>query len=58
MVINITINKTLNIHKKIIHAANTYDFAVAIVTVINIAMNKTFGIHDLLKNYSCYYVFN
>ena len=26
--------------------------------VINITVNKTFGIHDLLKNYSCYNVFN
>ena len=61
MVINITINKTLNIHdsvKKIIYAASTYDFAVNIVTVINITINKTFGIHDLYKNYPCCNVFN
>ena len=33
-------------------------FDVNIVLVINITINKTFGIHDLLKNYSCYNVFN
>ena len=56
MLINITINKTRNIHdsvKKIIYAASTYDFAVnIIVMVINITINKTLGIHDLLKSYS------
>ena len=33
-------------------------FDVNIVMVINITINKTFGIYDLLKNYSCYNVFN
>ena len=28
------------------------------VMVINITINKAFSIHDLLKNYSCYNVFN
>ena len=58
MLINITINKTRNIHdsvKKIIYAASTYDFAVNIVMVINITINKTFGVHDLLKSYSRYW---
>ena len=61
MLINVTINKTLNIHdlvKKIIYAASTYDFAVNIVMVINITLNKTFNIYDLHKNYSCYNIFN
>ena len=56
MVINITINKTLNIHdfvKNIIYAGSTN-----IMTVINIDINKAFGIHDLLNNYLCYNVFN
>ena len=26
--------------------------------VTNTTINKAFGIHDLLKNYSCYNVFN
>ena len=26
--------------------------------VVNITFNKTLNIHDLLKNYSCYNVFN
>ena len=56
MVINITINKTLNVHdlvKNIIYAGSTN-----IMKVINIDINKTFGIHDLLNNYLCYNVFN
>ena len=45
MLINITLNKTHNIHD-LIYAASIYDFAVNIVMVI-----KHF--HDLLMNYSC-----
>ena len=40
------------------YTAGTYDIAVNIATLINTTINKTFGIHNLLKNYSCYYVFN
>ena len=46
--INITINKTHNIHDsviKIIYSASTYDLVVNIVMVINITINKTFCIH-------------
>ena len=34
------------------------DFTVNIVMLINITMNKTFRIHVLVKNYSCYNVFD
>ena len=34
------------------------DFAVNIVMLINITINKTFRIHVLVKNYSCYNVFD
>ena len=55
MVINITINKTLNIHDLV---KNIYAGSTNIMTVINIDINKAFGIHDLLNNYLCYNVFN
>ena len=58
LLINITINKTHNIHdlvKKKIYATSTYNFAVNIVMVINITINKTFGIYDLFINYSYYW---
>ena len=35
-----------------------YAATTNIVKVINISINKIFGIHDLLKNYSCYNVYN
>ena len=50
MLINITNNKTYNIHDSI-YAASTYDF-VNIAMVIKCNVNKTF--HDLLMSYSCY----
>ena len=59
MAINITINKTHNIHDLVKKLFMQIALMILLfVIVINIAIKKTFGIHDSLKNYSCYNAFN